>query len=1004
VLLSSCGACRGSSYAKCTMAPKRAGGKSAEAKAPPKAAPKRGAKASEPEAPPKRRRLPAPPPPKEAAPKRAAKAAPAVEPEPQDDEFDSWSVARLKSKLKDLGATATGSKQDLVDRVRMCMAESSEKGKAKAKAKAKEKETAESKAKAKPKEEPVKRKAPESSAEADNAAKKSKGPDGEPQPPPSQDVEFEDGEFKAEYAKSGKSCCKKCAKNIEQGEMRLGKMVPSDKFDGKVPMWFHHQCFLARSTLPKSTQLISGFSTLRPEDQDIVLQKVPSVASEGDDEVDAATREEARKQNEQVFEIQDALKVLSEAHLKEMMALNGYPTVKIGSSTPIISLCADGILFGACKACDICESGNILLCGEAYRCNGWVNEFLKCSHRTREPEREVWQLTTAAKAIDALKSKKLKTGTRVFASKFKMHHDAEEGSTAASGSQSSQPNKPLTGIIIAIVDKPETTSADQLIDLVQKNGGEHVQELTKNVSCAISHQGAVDDEMEEVAKAKELGVPGVTEQFITECIEKAGVVDMTPFLLWGEARRAKKIEEVANKFIKKDGISISADVGELADKAHVLVDMCEKRVYSEMMSRTDLGSGTNSFYILHLLESDERDDSTGEYSYWIFRKWGRIGVSQGGTKLEPFGTQKHKAISSFSKRYLDKTGNNFGHNPGDFVVKPAKFIRVDMDHKVGPPSKKAKTEAAADESGSADQPLGKLSKAQIEKGDAVLDRIEAAINDSACEEMSAKAAAKLKGMSAEYYSLIPHNFGMGMPPTINNSELLGAEKELLQFYLRMGFEDMDQPDDSLTPISGVMDLELPKTLHQAAKHVCSNSDIKSCTDKGKKLDAKKAGKPVGEMNPDFYGSILLYTANAIYKDLNKCLRDEDRAKVSKYFSYLRLLFEACGRLPQKKKTLWRGIGVDLFKSYTVGSTIIWWGVSSCTSDKKVAENFMSGCGDDATFLTVETTSATDISELSFYSNEAESILMPGTKLEVLSAEKKGKKAYIKLREVGRVVN
>ena len=70
----------------------------------------------------------------------------------------------------------------------------------------------------------------------------------------------------------------------------------------------------------------------------------------------------------------------------------------------------------------------------------------------------------------------------------------------------------------------------------------------------------------------------------------------------------------------------------------------------------------------------------------------------------------------------------------------------------------------------------------------------------------------------------------------------------------------------------------------------------------------------------------------------------------------------------------------------------------------MAQDFMAGCGDGATFLTVETETACDISELSFFSNEAESILLPGTRLEVLSSEKKGNKSCISLREVGRAVS
>eukprot|EP00932_Pfiesteria_piscicida_P003974 SRR837773.1388.p2 GENE.SRR837773.1388~~SRR837773.1388.p2 ORF type:complete len:458 (+),score=223.16 SRR837773.1388:236-1609(+) len=456
------------------------------------------------------------------------------------------------------------------------------------------------------------------------------------------------------------------------------------------------------------------------------------------------------------------------------------------------------------------------------------------------------------------------------------------------------------------------------------------------------------------------------------------------------------------------GVSMDADVGDLAQTAHVLVDRSKKRVYSEMLTRTDVATGTNSFYTMHLLESDE---AAGR-KYWVFRKWGRIGVSQGGTKLQEFGSNMQAAIADFSKQYLDKTGNTFGHGPNEFVVQKGKFVRVDMEHKALAKKKAGQEESsnAGQASGGNDQPLGKLSKAQIEKGDGVLDKIQAVLDEggitSADPVTKAKASAALATHSAEFYTMIPHDFGTKKPPVINNSELLGSEKALLQFYLRMGFEEMGgEEEEKLTPIQGVMQLPVPANLHESAHMVCSPKDIKNCVTKGTTMHKKKAGKPHKPMTPDLYGAILLYTSNAIYKQLNKALRDEDRSAVSKFFPYLRFLFEATDRLPQKKVTLWRGIGVDLFTQYKVGSTIIWWGVSSCTSDEKVARNFMNGCGDGASLLSVETSTACDISEVSFFANEAESILLPGTQLEVLASKRTGgNKCEIQLREVGRVVS
>ena len=51
-------------------------------------------------------------------------------------------------------------------------------------------------------------------------------------------------------------------------------------------------------------------------------------------------------------------------------------------------------------------------------------------------------------------------------------------------------------------------------------------------------------------------------------------------------------------------------------------------------------------------------------------------------------------------------------------------------------------------------------------------------------------------------------------------------------------------------------------------------------------------------------------------------------------------------------------------------------------------DFRSGCGAGASFHTIETQTARDISEVSFFANEAESLLLPGTELEVLSCERR----------------
>eukprot|EP00669_Euglena_mutabilis_P002590 TRINITY_DN13254_c0_g1_i1.p1 TRINITY_DN13254_c0_g1~~TRINITY_DN13254_c0_g1_i1.p1 ORF type:complete len:352 (-),score=116.46 TRINITY_DN13254_c0_g1_i1:193-1248(-) len=340
------------------------------------------------------------------------------------------------------------------------------------------------------------------------------------------------------------------------------------------------------------------------------------------------------------------------------------------------------------------------------------------------------------------------------------------------------------------------------------------------------------------------------------------------------------------------------------------------------------------------------------------------------------------AIKGFMKKFKEKTANDWA-NRSHFKAADGKYTLVLTE------------DGEATGSGGNDVPLGKLSKPQIEKGQAVLERIEEAIN--------ADAKGTLAALSSEFYSLIPHNFGRQRPEAITALPKLFEKVEMLKFYLRMGFEDLDTKDEHAAPISGLMDLPLPSSLAEAAKGLCSAAEVKKCVSKGLALFTKRAGDPVKPMDKELYASIMLYTGNAIYRDLNQALRDQDRARVGKYFTFLRLFLEAMGRLPEQARQLWRGVGADLYDQYAVGSVITWWGVSSCTSDLDVAKGFMNGCGGKKTLLTVHAKRACDISTITFYSHEKENLLAPGTQLKVLQSSKKGDVTEITLEEVGRCV-
>lgn len=397
--------------------------------------------------------------------------------------------------------------------------------------------------------------------------------------------------------------------------------------------------------------------------------------------------------------------------------------------------------------------------------------------------------------------------------------------------------------------------------------------------------------------------------------------------------------------------------------------------YAILLNQTNIGQNNNKYYIIQLLTKD------GQFYCWT--RWGRVG-EPGQNALLPGGPTEAGGIKLFASKFTDKTGNQWA-NRASFVPKSGKYTIVEMDEKEG------------DSGGDSKAPMGKLSRSQIEKGQQVLAEISAAIANNV-------AKPALLELSSRFFTLIPTNFGRQVPTPLTTMPQVNEKEELLKFYLRMGFEEVDKEESKLPPLAGILSLPIPKTLAEAIGAAADKNSINNSVTKGDVLAKKQAGTPLRPMNKEEYGSIMLYTSNAIYRDLNKVLRDENRQGVQKYFNYLRLLLSAADALPQKNVTLWRGISVDLSTQYKVDSTIVWWGVSSCTSDQQVARNFMNGCGGDCTFLTIDTKTAVDISQITFYSNEKESLLMPGTQLKVKSVSKKGKIAEIHLEEVGRLVS
>lgn len=83
--------------------------------------------------------------------------------------------------------------------------------------------------------------------------------------------------YRAEYSKSARAKCKTCKGTIEKDVLRLAVLVQSPMFDGRIPNWYHFNCFFVKQR-PKTVGDIGHFDSLRYEDQEKIQAKIDACA------------------------------------------------------------------------------------------------------------------------------------------------------------------------------------------------------------------------------------------------------------------------------------------------------------------------------------------------------------------------------------------------------------------------------------------------------------------------------------------------------------------------------------------------------------------------------------------------------------------------------------------------------------------------------------------------------------------------------------------------------
>lgn len=646
------------------------------------------------------------------------------------------------------------------------------------------------------------------------------------------------GDFLVQYAKSNQSTCKGCQEKIIKGDMRVSrKDYESEEARryGGIDRWHHLECFVKlRSEFQfyESGDALPGAKELSPEDRKTLKNALPKISPKEDappvkklkeEPEDKEETEQMRKQNEEMYAVRDKLSAMKKNDMGKILEQNEQQ-IPEGASA-ILDRLTDMVCFGALKPCPKCSGQLVYQSGLGYKCSGDLTEWTKCEYVTQNPKRK--QFTVPSDIREAYPELKLKSKVKQRIVKVTAAASAsssssstamvkkEEDQADAAGPKIQAAPKLLKHMEFFILSTGAQKNKEAIKKEIMRLGGTVSSKIHENLAAVIGTPKDIEKMNKKMSEAQELDIQVVSEDFVEAAksykgSDAVGLIKEKTISEWGgdPAGRISKLEETANRKSKaksvyeksgsgkmkmhiKGGGAVDADTG-LQDRAHVYQRGKEK--FTATLVCTDIQTKRNSYYKLQILKHDKQN------KYWLFRSWGRIGTTIGGTKLEELPCES--CIEQFENLYEEKSGNSWKRRE-NFVKVPHKMYPVDVDHGVEEIAslesniksslsepvqeliklifneanmKKVMAEFEID---TEKMPLGKLSKKQIQKAYSVLTELQELLKSDNPERMA------LVDGSNRFYNLIPHNFGVGGPQILDKSEEIQAKCEMLDALLEM---------------------------------------------------------------------------------------------------------------------------------------------------------------------------------------------------------------------------
>ncbi|KAJ3049780.1 Poly [ADP-ribose] polymerase 1 [Rhizophlyctis rosea] len=514
-----------------------------------------------------------------------------------------------------------------------------------------------------------------------------------------------------------------------------------------------------------------------------------------------------RDQNKAVWQMRDKIKGDSGRGLKqyvaELLQANGYEVSPHWDVEKVVGYLADAMVFGRTQV------SRLVAKEYEYACPGQT-EWAKCTFSTTDPMFEAFDIPEDNAEEEWLEGYKWTPQERVFIKKreapaqpAKNMREELKRKRLENATRIIDTDQPFKGRTFAFAGKLSATQAHYQT-VVQNGGGEIAKTIGDGVTMVISTKAEVDKASSKIKQAEEWEIDVVDESYINDCIEqKKRFYHGDPKYILianrketdesGSKKRKTEEEErpKTTKLTVKGGAAVDP-ASDLEQTHHVLKE--GNLLWSIVLAKADVQTGRNSYYKLQVLEPDR----TG--SYYLFRSWGRVGTDVGGDKVE--NLPKQVAKEQFRALYLEKCGNEFGDpNPKKIpgLLFPLEVDFGEEDDKLGAGSiveAGSKTQLAQPiqdlmrlifdvkamretlkemEIDLTKMPLGKISKNMITSAYEVLSKAMDLVTNGS----EGTSHGQIIALSNQFFTLVPHDFGTGNAPLLNDKDIIHSKVEML---------------------------------------------------------------------------------------------------------------------------------------------------------------------------------------------------------------------------------